>query len=172
RRPAETARANQALKQTLDVLANDPEIDEVLGHVLTVVTQVLEGSVSTLWLRDRDAETAKLHLVFRDGHLVSGAESGHRLAGQTLDLSRQDLFAFAVFRRGRPVWHEVATSEALDEAAKAYLREEGVKALLGIPLILADKAIGAIVVRFPEVRQYSSVDLELAQGLAQKATLD
>jgi PAS domain S-box-containing protein len=170
-RAAELARANQALKQTLDVLANDPEIDEVLGHVLTVVTQVLEGSVSTLWLRDRDAETAKLHLVFRDGHLVSGAESGHRLAGQTLDLSRQDLFAFAVFRRGRPVWHEVATSEALDEAAKTYLREQGVKALLGIPLILADKAIGAIVVRFPELRQFGSVELELAQGLAQQATL-
>jgi PAS domain S-box-containing protein len=170
-RAAELARANQALKQTLDVLANDPEIDEVLGHVLTVVTQVLEGSVSTLWLRDRDAETAKLHLVFRDGHLVSGAESGHRLAGQTLDLSRQDLFAFAVFRRGRPVWHEVATSEALDEAAKTYLREQGVKALLGIPLILADKAIGAIVIRFPELRQFGSVELELAQGLAQQATL-
>jgi PAS domain S-box-containing protein len=170
-RAAELARANQALKQTLDVLANDPEINEVLGHVLTVVTQVLEGSVSTLWLRDRDTETAKLHLLFRDGNLVSGAESGHRLAGQILDLSRQDLFAFAVFRRGRPVWHEVATSEALDEAAKTYLREQGVKALLGIPLILADKAIGAIVVRFPELRQFGSVELELAQGLAQQATL-
>ena len=170
-RAAELARANQALKQTLDVLANDPEINEVLGHVLTVVTQVLEGSVSTLWLRDRDTETAKLHLVFRDGRLVSGAKSGHRLAGQTLDLSRQDLFAFAVFRRGRPVWHEVAISEALDEAAKTYLREQGVKALLGIPLILADKAIGAIVVRFPELRQFGSVELELAQGLAQQATL-
>jgi len=170
-RAAELARANKALKQTLDVLANDPEIDEVLGHVLTVVTQVLEGSGSTLWLRDRDAETAKLHLVFRDGHLVIGAESGHRLAGQTLDLSRQDLFAFAVFRHGRPVWHEVATSKALDDAAKTYLREQGVKALLGIPLILADKAIGAIVVRFPELRQFGSVELELAQGLAQQATL-
>src|SRR6202046_5701759 len=66
-RAAELARAKQDLKRTLDVLASDPEIDEVLGHVLTVVTQVLEGSVSTLWLRDRDAETAKLHLVFRDG---------------------------------------------------------------------------------------------------------
>jgi signal transduction histidine kinase len=170
-RAAELARANQALKQTLDVLATDPEIDEVLGHVLTVVTQVLEGTFSTLWLRDRDDETAKLHLVFRDGHLVTGAESGHRLAGQTLSLSRQDLFAFAVFRRGRPVWHEVATSGALDEAAKTYLREQGVKALLGIPLILADKAIGAIVIRFSELRQFGSVELELAQGLAQQATL-
>ena len=170
-RAAELARANQALKQTLDILATEPDMDQVLGHVLTVVTQVLEGTVSTLWLRDRDAETAKLHLVYRDGQLVSGPASGHRLAGQTLDLSRQDLFAFAVFRRCRPVWHEVTTSESLDETAKTYLRDQGVKALLGIPLILADKAIGAIVVRFAELRQFGSVELEMAQGLAQQATL-
>jgi PAS domain S-box-containing protein len=170
-RAAELARANQALKQTLDILATEPDMDQVLGHVLTVVTQVLEGTVSTLWLRDRDAETAKLHLVYRDGQLVSGPASGHRLAGQTLDLSRQDLFAFTVFRRCRPVWHEITTSEALDETAKTYLRDQGVKALLGIPLILADKAIGAIVVRFTELRQFGSVELEMAQGLAQQATL-
>ena len=170
-RAAELARANQALKQTLDILATEPDMDQVLGHVLTVVTQVLEGTVSTLWLRDRDAETAKLHLVYRDGQLVSGPASGHRLAGQTLDLSRQDLFAFAVFRRCRPVWHEVTSSESLDETAKTYLRDQGVKALLGIPLILADKAIGAIVVRFTELRQFGSVELEMAQGLAQQATL-
>jgi PAS domain S-box-containing protein len=170
-RAAELARANQALKQTLDILATEPEMNEVLGHVLTVITQVLEGSVSTLWLRDRDTETAKLHLVYKDGRLVSGVESGHRLAGQSLNLSRQDLFALAVFRRGRPVWHEVETSKALDETARKYLREQGVKALLGIPLILGEKTIGSIVVRFAQPRQFGCVELEVAQGLAQQATL-
>ena len=170
-RVAELARANQALKQTLDILATEPEMNEVLGHVLTVITQVLEGSISTLWLRDRDAETAKLHLVYREGCLVGGNESGHRLAGQTLDLSRQDLFALAVFRRGRPVWHEVETSEALDETAKKYLREQNVIALLGIPLILGEKTIGSIVVRFSQLRQFGSIEMEMAQGLAQQATL-
>jgi PAS domain S-box-containing protein len=170
-RVAELARANQALKQTLDILATEPEMNEVLGHVLTVITQVLEGSISTLWLRDRDAETAKLHLVYKEGCLVNGIESGHRLAGQTLDLSRQDLFALAVFRRGRPVWHEVEKSEALDETAKKYLREQDVKALLGIPLILGEKTIGSIVVRFSQLRQFGSVEMEMAQGLAQQATL-
>lgn len=168
---AELARANQALKQTLDVLATEPEIDAVLGHVLTVITHVLEGSVSTLWLRDREGETAQLHLLFKNGRLVAGSESGHRLAGQTLDLSRQDLFALAVFRRGRPVWHEIETSEALDETARQYLREQGVKALLGIPLILGDQTIGSIVVRFAQMRLFGSVELEVAQGLAQQATL-
>jgi PAS domain S-box-containing protein len=170
-RAAELARANQALKQTLDLLAAEPDMNEVLGHVLTVITQVLEGSVSTLWLRDQDSETVKLHLVYRNGSLVNGKESGHRLAGQTLSLTRQDIFALAVFRKGRPVWHEVETSKALDEAARKYLGEQGVKSLLGIPLILGNKTIGSIVVRFPKVRQFGFVELEVAQGLAQQATL-
>ena len=168
---SELARANQALKQTLDILATEPEMNAVLGHVLTAITQVLEGSASSLWLRDRDAETAKLHLVFKDGHLVDGLDSGHRLAGQSVNLSRQDLFALAVFRRGRPVWHEVETSKALDETARSYLRDLGVKALLGIPLILGEQTIGSVVVRFAKSRQFGSVELELVQGLAQQATL-
>ncbi len=170
-RAAELARANQALKQTLDILATEIEIDRVLGHVLSVTTQFLGGSASTLWLKARDTETISLHLFYRDGRLLPGPESGHRLAGECVDLDRQDLFALAVFRIGRPVWHEVETSPALDEVGRAYLKGQAVKRLLGVPLVLGEKAIGAIVVRFAELRQFGYVELELAQGLAQQATL-
>lgn len=170
-RAAELARANRALKQILDVLATNPDMDEVMGQVLTALTQILEGTTSTLWLKNEDEETATLHLVFQDGHLVSGAESGHRLAGQKLELSRGDLFAMAVFRLQRPVWHEVERSAALDETAKIYLSSRGARALLGIPMILGERPIGSIVVRFSQLRQFGSFELELAQGLAQQATL-
>jgi PAS domain S-box-containing protein len=170
-RAAELGRANQALKQTLDILATEHEIDKVLGHVLTVTTQVLEGSGSTLWLKSADDETATIHLFYRDGVLLRGKDSGHRLAGETVSVNRNDLFALAVLRLGRPVWHEVEISEALDLSAKAYLKGQGVEALLGIPLILGDQTVGSIVVRFAHLRQFGSVELEMAQGLAQQATL-
>jgi PAS domain S-box-containing protein len=170
-RAAELSQANKALKHTLDVLATNPEMDDVMGHVLTVMTQILEGTTSTLWLKNDNEESATLHLVYQDGQLVSGAESGHRLAGQRLALSRTDLFAMAVFRLQRAVWHEVQRSAALDETAKIYLSSRGCRALLGIPMILGDKTIGSIVVRFSQLRQFGSVELELAQGLAQQATL-
>jgi PAS domain S-box-containing protein len=165
------ARANQALKQTLDILATEIDIDHVLGHVLSVITQILGGSASTVWLKNRDAETIFLHLFYRDGRLFPGSESGHRLAGESINLDRQDLFTLAVFRHRRPIWHEVESSPALDAASRAYLKEEGVKGLLGVPLVLGEKTIGSIVVRFPELRQFDFVELELAQGLAQQATL-
>jgi PAS domain S-box-containing protein len=170
-RAAELARANQALKQTLDILATEIEIDRVLGHVLSVITQYLGGSGSTLWLKARETETISLHLLYRDGRLLPGAESGHRLAGESVDLGRQDLFALAVFRLGRPVWHEIDSSPALDDVGRAYLKDQGVQGLLGVPLVLGEKTIGAIVVRFPQLREFGSVELEMAQGLAQQATL-
>ena len=169
-REIELARANRALKQTLDILATNPGMDDVLGHVLTILTQILEGTTSTLWLKNED-DSATLHLAYQDGRVVTGEQSGHRLAGQRLALNRTDLFAMAVFRLQRPVWHEVAHSAALDETAKIYLASKGARALLGIPMVLGDKPIGSIVVRFSQLRQFGAVEVELAQGLAQQATL-
>lgn len=170
-RARELARANQALKQTLDLLATEMDIDHVLGHVLRVITQILGGSASALWLKERESESVSLHLFFRDGRLFPGPESGHRFAGESVSLERKGLFTAEVFRHRRPVWHEVDISPVLDESAREYLKAEAVKVLLGVPLILGEKAIGSIVVRFPELRQFGFNELELAQGLAQQATL-
>jgi len=170
-RAADLARANEALKQTLDVIATEPDMDGVLGHVLRVITQILGGIASTLWLKDREGETAQLHLVYADGRLVSGPDSDHRLAGQSLSIQRNDLFALEVFRHGRPVWHEVESSDALDETAREYLAAQGAKGLLGVPLILRETCLGSIVVRFADKRDFGDVEIELAQGLAQQATL-
>lgn len=170
-RAMELGRANQALKQTLDVLATEPDLNNVLGHVLTVMTMILQGTSSTLWLKNQREETATLHLAYQNNRVVAGLESGHRLAGEKIDLKRTDLFAMAVFRLRRPVWHEVAKSPALDDTARDYLSKRGAKALLGIPLILRDQPIGSIVVRFAKLREFGCAEIELAQGLAEQATL-
>jgi PAS domain S-box-containing protein len=170
-RAAELARANRALKQTLDVLATENRIDEVLGHVLAVATQVLGGCGSLLWLRDLEKNTTRLHLFYHDHSLMPGSTSGHRLSGQEVSLDRKDLFVLSVFKFTQPIWHAVETSTTLSGEAKAYLKQQGVEALLGVPLILGERTIGVIIVRFAHMRDFGSVEIELAQGLAQQATL-
>jgi PAS domain S-box-containing protein len=170
-RAAELGRANRALKQTLDVLATENRIDEVLGHVLAVATQVLGGCGSLLWLRDIEKNTTHLHLFYQGQTLMPGSTSGHRLSGQEVSLDRKDLFVLSVFKLTQPMWHAVRTSTTLSEEAKAYLKRQGVEALLGVPLILGEQAIGVIIVRFAHMREFGSVEIELAQGLAQQATL-
>lgn len=170
-RAVELSRANRALKQTLDVLANENRIDEVLGHVLAVVTQVLGGCGSLLWLRDVEKNTTHLHLFYEDHTLMPGSISGHRLSGQEISLDRKDLFVLTVFKQTQPVWHAVQTSATLSDEAKAYLKRQRVEALLGVPLILGEQTVGVIIVRFTHMRNFGSVEIELAQGLAQQATL-
>ena len=170
-RAAELARANRALKQTLDVLATESRIDDVLGHVLTVATHVLGGCGSLLWLRDAEKNTTRLHLFYHNQILMPGSTSGHRLSGQEVSLDRKDLFVLSVFKFTQPMWHAVETSTTLSDEAKAYLKRQGVEALLGVPLILGEETIGVIIVRFAHMRDFGSVEIELAQGLAQQATL-
>jgi PAS domain S-box-containing protein len=170
-RAAELARANRALKQTLDVLATENRIDDVLGHVLTVATHVLGGCGSLLWLRDAEKNTTRLHLFYHNQILMPGSTSGHRLSGQEVSLDRKDLFVLSVFKFTQPMWHAVETSTTLSDEAKAYLKRQGVEALLGVPLILGEETIGVIIVRFAHMRDFGSVEIELAQGLAQQATL-
>jgi PAS domain S-box-containing protein len=170
-RAAELGRANRALKQTLDVLATENRIDEVLGHVLAVATQVLGGCGSLLWLRDVEKNTTHLHLFYQGQTLMPGSASGHRLSGQEVSLDRNDLFVLTIFKLTQPMWHAVKTSTTLSDEAKAYLKRQGVEALLGVPLILGEQAIGVIIVRFAHMRDFGSVEIELAQGLAQQATL-
>ncbi len=170
-RAAELARANRALKQTLDVLATENRIDDVLGHVLAVATQVLGGCGSLLWLRDAEKNTTRLHLFYHNQVLMPGPTSGHRLSGQEVSLDRKDLFVLTVFRLTQPMWHAVQTSSTLSDEAKAYLKRQGVEALLGVPLILGEETIGVIIVRFAHMREFGSIEIELTQGLAQQATL-
>ena len=170
-RATELARANRALKQTLDVLATENRIDDVLGHVLAVATHVLGGCGSLLWLRDAERNTTRLHLFYHNQILMPGSTSGHRLSGQEVSLDRKDLFVLSVFKFTQPMWHAVETSTTLSDEAKAYLKRQGVEALLGVPLILGDETIGVIIVRFAHMRDFGSVEIELAQGLAQQATL-
>lgn len=170
-RVAELSLANQALKQTLNILATEPGMDQVLGHILTIITQALGGAASTLWLKDGEKNAVSLHLFYQDGALFTGPESGHRLAGQKIEMTRQDLFALAVFRQAHPIWHEIETSDALDDSAREYLLAENVRGLLGVPMVMAERTIGAIVVRFSGLRQFRAAEMDLAQALAQQATL-
>jgi two-component system, NarL family, sensor kinase len=170
-RAAELGKANRALKQTLDVLATENRIDEVLGHVLAVATQVLGGCGSLLWLRDVEQNTTHLHLFYQDQTLMPGSTSGHRLSGQEVSLDRKDLFVLSVFKLTQPMWHAVENSMTLSDEAKAYLKRQGVEALLGVPLIVGEQTIGVIIVRFAHMRDFGSIEIELAQGLAQQATL-
>src|ERR1700736_5185574 len=63
-RAAELAKANEALRGSLDALASVPELDDFLGQVMAAITRQLGAVSSTLRLRNFEQNTMPLELVF------------------------------------------------------------------------------------------------------------
>jgi signal transduction histidine kinase len=163
----ELAKANDVLKNTLDTLATEPELDCFLRHILSVIAQQMNASACLLWLFDESLQTATLHLSYTDGQVNLPARFNADRT-QPLCLHSQS-WVFRTDQR-QPYLVEVA-NPPFSRASCVYLTRSGVKAILIVPLWLGDQLIGSFGVRLPEVRDFAPNELELVQALSHQATL-
>ena len=173
-RVVQLVKANAVLKQTLDVLATEPEIESSLGHVLKVSSEQLDSPSSALWLYNSFTEKFYLHLVYMDNQIIPVTDenidilSGKWLRGRNMD---KDLFLKKHIRERSPVIYQVDDASVVPPPLRKSLGNMGVKTLLGIPLLLGAEIIGSFTLRFAEKRQFQAEELELTQALANQATL-
>lgn len=166
------ARANAATRTTLARLAERPDLQSFLGHVLREVAARLNVPVSSLWFYDLEHRQAELHLVYSDERVIPGREFDHPNAG-----------APAVYPPGNAFWHTltvlreprlirgVQDNEDLPPEQRTYFQQREVQGLLAVPLVYGEKAIGMISVCLTREECPSPEDLELVQTLANQATL-
>lgn len=182
-RLAELMRANAALRTTLDALPmgggnGDGVLDPFLAQVLAAVAELLHAPEAVLWLHDADAGTTRVHQVFRDGTVVGAAASSLAEAARSLPLAavdpgwtRPDAAAQAGPALPEAV-DDVASDPRLTDAHRARLLAQGVRALLLFPMALrGGRTVGTLSLRLPAARRHAPEDVELAQALAQQATL-
>jgi signal transduction histidine kinase len=70
---AELAKANSALKQSLDALAVDPDLDRLIGNILRLIAQQFDAPRLDYSLRDPAAGTWHLQLAYWQGQLRRAA---------------------------------------------------------------------------------------------------
>jgi len=173
-RVAQLARANTTLKKTLDVLAAEPDLDRTLGHILQVTSEQLGSFSSALWFYDPASDRFSLHLVYLEGEVIAATpETAHRLTGQWIykrNLDR-DLVLKQHVRDRVPVLYDLDDHPDITKGQRQYLNRLGVKAMLGIPLLLSAEIVGSFTIRFADRREFQAEELELAQALANQATL-
>ncbi len=173
-RVTQLAKANSTLKKTLDVLATEPDLDRTLGHILQVTAEQLGSFSSALWLYNPESDRFSLHLIYLEGEVIAATpETAHRLTGQWIykrDLDR-DLVLKQHIRDRVPVLYALDDHPDITKAQRQYLNRLGVKALLGIPLLLGTEIVGSFTIRFGDRREFQAEELELAQALANQATL-
>ncbi|TYQ27738.1 GAF domain-containing protein [Pseudanabaena sp. UWO311] len=173
-RVTQLARANATLKQTLDVLATEPELERSLGHVLKVTSEQLGSSSSALWFYDSIADSFAIHTVYLDGKIVPAIpENAPLLSGKWIrgrDLSA-DLVLKKHIRDRVPVIYQVDECPDIPTSIRRHMQRLGIKTLLGIPLLLGSEIIGSFTIRFDRKRLLEPDELELTQALAHQATL-
>jgi signal transduction histidine kinase len=171
-RAAELAKANEALKRSLDALASEPSLDKFLGQVLGAIAEQFDSPLAEYWYHP--ADTAYIGMMSWQGRVYSRDEIattypnhsgvvGHtvppeQVQGESLQHRKQyfitedwDTNPFTNYERWYP--------------------EHGFHKEINVPMVLGDECIGALVVRLPRGYQITTQQIELAQALAHQATL-
>lgn len=166
-RSAELAKTNTALKNSLDRLAANPDLNAFLGHVLLEIVQQFQVEFGYLFLYDADSQTLPLHLYIEHGQVQLQPEEipasflkpsiAHLPIWDTLLQTRQS-FLITHDTAPRPVFQGT-----LEEQQQHQAR-------INLLLTLRDEPIGLLSLVSTR-RSFSPEELELAQALAHQVTL-
>lgn len=171
-RTAELVKANAALKNSLDRLATEPNLDTFLGHVLLEITQQLQTNAGYMFFYDLPSHTLQLHI---------GVESGKVLPKQELqdiepslepipaDINR----AWEIIVQARqPIEFDIYPGHPESfPGTLEWHRQRGHQTAVCLPLILGDTPLGFLGVAFNHKSRLTPEEFELAQALAHQATL-
>jgi len=170
RRLAELTKTTGALKQTLDVMAFEPDLNKVLGHVLVAITKQLDSPSSALWLFNPAFAKFNVHLIYHAGNVLDFKQSSEGAVKAAWGRGG-DLFLKTHIDERRPTVYQVESLKDSHSTAYAFFRKQNVNTLLGIPLLLSSEIVGSLTIRFDRPRHLSAEELELTQAMAHQATL-
>ncbi|MDZ8050677.1 MAG: GAF domain-containing protein [Aulosira sp. ZfuVER01] len=172
-RVAELSRASTALKNSLDRLAADSELDTFLGHVILEIKHQLGAQRSHLFLYDPSSHTLRLHLGSENDRVLP-KDRLHDIepfldpipaditkAWEIMIQTKQPL-EFAIWENAHPEHWPVALE---------WHRRLGHQTAMCIPLMLGDIALGFLGLSFTHKAILNPEEFELAQALAHQATL-
>lgn len=164
----------EALTRTLNFLAIEPELDKFLGQVLTTITEQLNAPSSTLWFYDPATDAISLHMGCYDSRIFPG----------TVKTGTRDSVVIAYDVHDCTLWNELVrtrqpVAKTLDEFAcnsqlsdhYPWLTAQKIQSILMVPLLVDQQIIGVLSVHNTERTYFLPEETELAQALAQQASL-
>ncbi|HEX3443074.1 MAG TPA: DUF4118 domain-containing protein, partial [Chthoniobacterales bacterium] len=169
RRLTQLARANEALRVSIDTLAQVPELDDFLGQVMAAITRQLGAGFSTLSMLDPEQNRLRLELVFRDDRVLSPDEA--EFPENWRSRSQDELNYAAYVTQPTTITHLVDADSPTPGGLREYLLGIGIKSGLIIPLISRGQAHGLFSVYFDQERHFDPEEIEIARALATQASL-
>ncbi|MDV2997052.1 MAG: hypothetical protein N4J56_006757 [Chroococcidiopsis sp. SAG 2025] len=171
-RAAQLAKANEALKGSLTMLALEPSLDKLLGYVLQAISDSLGDRSGAVYLFDDSDDTTTLHLNYENGHLQQGEQIDHPAATLRRPPQEWDRLYLPLLRQNQVlIHHESEFASPAYDPYRQHNAQRGIKTLLFVPLLFGEQLLGSITLRSTQHRDYTLEELELAHALAHQATL-
>ncbi len=160
----------EALTRTLNLLATEPDLHKFLGQVLAAIVEQLNTSMCALYFHDRATDTLSLHMTYHYGQVLTGGDQLRHPAASRPFPADLNAFWKVLVDTCRPlIINDIANDPLIKH--HGWLLRNGVKMLLIVPLLLGKETIGFLGIRSTEPRRFTPDQIELAQALAQQATL-
>jgi two-component system, NtrC family, sensor kinase len=132
------------------------KVHEVLDLVVRGTAEALHAMGSIL--RILNLRTDEFELGAAYGLSEKYLAKGH--------VTKKTLYVEKIHQKGAIIIRDVETDLRVQYPREA--REEGIKMMLDLPLILADDVVGLIRIFFPEAREFSKEELEFAEAIAEE----
>jgi signal transduction histidine kinase/PAS domain-containing protein len=175
-RGAELAKTNQALKNSLDRLAADPDLNGFLGHVILEIIQQLNLHIAWVELYEPTTQTLQMQLFVERGiihskphlpemgNLTAGYVANNNAAWQVLHQTKQPL---VITPDTIPPLFSIDDTQTFHQ----WRQQFGIQCEINLLLILGDEPLGKLVLFSVKDTTFTQEALGLAQALAQQATL-
>jgi GAF domain-containing protein len=160
---SESLQRQTAMSEVLGVISSSPE------DIQPVFQAIVESAA-----RLCEADNAS---IFRtEGDFVRHVAAYGRVAtidvGEGRPLAPGSMSGNVIIRRETiHIFDALAVAEATLPENRVALERVGIRAILGVPLLRGDTALGAIVLRRMEVRPFTDKQIELIQNFAAQAVI-
>jgi signal transduction histidine kinase len=167
------SKTNAALKQSLQALAQDPDLNSFLGHLLVEMAGQFGTTSSAVFLIERPARRLIPHLIYENGRLIPGKDSDHPIVKNPRVFAADDPVWLA-FCRNEPIIRRNPQSDTTlgwTEAHRAYYTKKRITGILNVPLIFGGEVVGTLAIQFRDQRDIGQEAIELTQTFGLQATL-
>jgi signal transduction histidine kinase/PAS domain-containing protein len=171
-RAAELAKANDALKRSLDALATDPELDRFLVHVLREIAQQVDLCTAYLFLYDPDSNTLTLRISLKDNQIHFGSlPDDPPLFSQPFSTDISPAWQYCLSHHKFIFQPVGAEDERTWDETKAWHVANGHSAHGGIALVAGNQPVGYLGMAWCGKESIAVEQAELIEALANQATL-
>jgi signal transduction histidine kinase len=167
------AKTNAALKQSLQALAQDPDLNSFIGHLLVEMARQFQTNASAVFLLEPPKRRLFPHLIYENGNLIRGEDSDHPIVKNPRVFADDDP-VWLTFCRNQPLIRrnpQTDTTLGWTKAHRAYYRKKGITGILNVPLIFGGEVVGTLAIQFRDQRNIDEEAVELAQTFGLQATL-